>query len=99
MYGTVARMRVKPGGVERLRALSQQFAARRVAGHVATYVYQMDDDPQTLWMAVVFDSKASYTANAETPAQNEWYQTMIQNLEGAPEWHDGEIVDHLVGGA
>lgn len=99
MYGTVARIRVKPGGVERLKALSQQFMTRNVPGHVATYVYQMDDDPQVVFLAVAFDSKASYVANAESPAQNAWYQEMIQHVEGAPEWHDGEIVDYLKGGA
>ncbi len=96
MYGTVARMRVKPGGAERLKAMSQQFAARKVAGHVATYVYQMDDDPQTLFYAVVFDSKASYMANAESPAQGEWYQAMVAQLESPPEWHDGEIIDRVI---
>ncbi|HEX8732644.1 MAG TPA: antibiotic biosynthesis monooxygenase [Ktedonobacterales bacterium] len=99
MYGTVARVRVRPGGVERLKALSQQFMARNVPGHVMTLVYQMDDDPQSVWLAVAFDSKASYVANAESPAQNDWYEQMSRELEAAPEWHDGEIVDYLKGGA
>jgi hypothetical protein len=52
----------------------------------------MDNDPNTVMMAVVFDDKASYVANANSPEQNARYQQMVALLEGPPEWHDGEIL-------
>jgi len=92
MYGTVARMRVKPGAEAKFAELSRQYEALNIPGFRATYVYRMDNDPTMFMMAVVFDDKTSYVANANSPDQNVRYQEMVELLEGAPEWHDGEIV-------
>jgi hypothetical protein len=43
-------------------------------------------------MAVMFDSKESYFANANSPQQNQEYQNMMKFLAEEPEWHDGEII-------
>jgi len=92
MYGTVARMRVKPGVEAQLQDMMRQYEMQPPAGYRMTYVYRMDDDPNTYFLAVVFDSKAAYVANAESPEQDARYQQMVALLEGPPEWHDGEIV-------
>ncbi len=91
-YGTVARMRVKGGMLEELRKMTEAEDMMDVPGYVATLVYQMDEDPDELYMAVVFDSKESYTANANSPEQDARYQDFIRLLEGVPEWHDGTII-------
>lgn len=91
MYGTVAHMRMKPDAGEALMAQLRAFGALPIPGYQATYVYQMDADPRDVYVAVIFDSKASYDANAESPEQDARYQEMLALLEGAPEWHDGEI--------
>jgi hypothetical protein len=41
---------------------------------------------------VVFKDKESYFANANSPEQNTRYEAMLTMLDGAPEWHDGEIL-------
>ncbi|HEX8729717.1 MAG TPA: antibiotic biosynthesis monooxygenase family protein [Ktedonobacterales bacterium] len=92
MYGTVARIRVKPGAEEALMAQFREYSALRIPGYQRTYVYRMDNDPAELYMAVVFDSKESYSANAESPAQDQRYRAMLALLDGEPEWHDGEIM-------
>ena len=92
MYGTVAKMKVKPGVVEKLKSLEENYSAETVKGYIGRYVYRMDNDPNELYMAVLFDSKESYRANAESPEQNERFQEMMQYLVAEPEWHDGEIV-------
>lgn len=92
MYGTVARMQLKPGAESQMDALMREYDALKVPGYVTTYVYRMDADPQTYYMAVVFDSKESYWANARDPQQDARYQQMRALLESDPEWHDGEIV-------
>lgn len=91
MYGTVARMRVKPGALEELQRLAAEEETQ-IAGMVAQYVYRMDADPAELYLAVVFTSREAYRANAESPEQNERYERMLALLEGPPEWHDGELV-------
>jgi heme-degrading monooxygenase HmoA len=67
MYGTVAHMHVKPGMEETLAKQIRDFEAAQVSGAIAVYVYQMDADPHDYYMAVVWESKESYLANATRP--------------------------------
>ena len=91
MYGTVARMRLKPGAEEKMRELMRSYETLNIPGQRATYVYRMENDPNMFMMAVIFDDRASYVANANSPEQNARYLQMVDLLEGPPEWHDGEI--------
>lgn len=92
MYGTVARLRVKPGAESQLQQQMKDFEAVKVPGFVTTYVYRMDADPNDYYMAVIFDSKDAYEANAKSPEQDVRYREMLKSLQGEPEWHDGEII-------
>jgi len=92
MYGTVARMRLKPGAEEKMRELMRSYETLNIPGQRATYVYRMENDPNMFMMAVIFDDRASYVANANSPEQNVRYLQMVDLLEGPPEWHDGEIM-------
>lgn len=92
MYGTVARLRVKPGAESQLQEQMRSYDAVKVPGFVTTYVYRMDANPNEYYMAVIFDSKDAYWANAKSPEQDARYRGMLQSLEGEPEWHDGEII-------
>jgi quinol monooxygenase YgiN len=93
MYGTIARMRVKPGGLEALKQLAEADSTMP-PGMVTQYVYLMDADPNELYLAVVFESKEAYVANAQSPEQHAMYEKIRAWLETDPEWHDGEIVAH-----
>ncbi len=97
MYGTVARLRVKPGAEEALMAQLRAYRALSVPGYQRSYMYQMDNDPAEWYMAVVFDSKEAYRANAESPEQDQRYREMLALLEREPEWHDGEILTDAAG--
>ncbi len=92
MYGTVARLRLKPDSEPRMRELMAEYESLQVPGYVRSTVYQLDDDPRDLYLAVVFESRESYRANAESPEQHARFVQMMELLEGEPEWHDGEIV-------
>ncbi|MGD8517218.1 MAG: hypothetical protein PVJ23_04635 [Anaerolineae bacterium] len=93
MYGTVAKLKVKPGGIDKLKEWSPEERDRD-SGARAIYAFQMDDNPNEVYTIAVFDSKEAYVANAESPEQDKRYREMLQWLEGEPEWHDGEIVYH-----
>jgi heme-degrading monooxygenase HmoA len=93
MYGTVAKLRVKPGGLEKLQEWSPE-EDDRASGAVAVYAFQMDDDPDEVYTVALFESKEAYVANADSPEQDKRYRQMLKWLEGEPEWHDGEIVYH-----
>lgn len=99
MYGTVARLRAQPGKEQELLSLLSGFGALHVPGYRASYLYHMDSDPSEFYLAVVFDSKETYRANAESPEQDQRFQEMVALLEGAPEWHDGDLTVDSASGA
>ncbi len=92
MYGTVARMRVKPGMVNQLQDWMRQEEVRAVPGYTTSYTYQMDADPTTVYVAIVFESREAYVANAQSPQMDARYHEMLALLEEPPEWHDGQII-------
>ena len=85
-------MRLAPGAEPTLKAHIEAMQALRVSGHVSTTIYRSDDDPQELWMSVVFESGEAYRANAESETQGLRYQRLRSILEADPEWHDGEVI-------
>ena len=88
MYGTVSRLKAKPGMEEQLKSWEMDPVP---PGFVAAYAYQMDTDPEEFYIAVIFESREAYVANAESLEQNARFLEMMQLLDAEPEWHDGEI--------
>ena len=84
MYGTVARMRVKPGMESQLDAQMRAYEQLKVPGMLQSYVYRMDADPQEFYMAVIFESKEAYMANAASPEQDARFRQMMETLESPP---------------
>ncbi len=99
MYGTVARMQLKPGAQQQMLAQLREFESAHVPGFVSSYVYQMDAEPDVFYVAVAFQNKDAYLANARSPEQHSRYEKMRALLTAEPEWHDGEIVYVARGGS
>jgi quinol monooxygenase YgiN len=98
MYGTVATIKVKPGRDEELLALLDEWNRDyrpKVKGAMGGTVYRLDADPNTFIMTAVFQDKATYEANADSPEQDKWYQRLRSTLTADPDWHDGEIVQQI----
>jgi len=98
MYGTVARLKVKPGMEAEMAAFGESWSNDRkpqVNGAIGGYIYRMDADPGTMIMTVVFADKASYHANAQDPAQDSVYQRLRSMLTEDPIWEDGEVIGTL----
>jgi hypothetical protein len=93
MYGTVAKLKVKPGGLDELQNWAPD-GDEQDRGAVAIYAFQMDDDPSRVYTVAIFESKEAYVANAESPEQDARYRRMVKWLEAEPEWHDGKVVYH-----
>jgi quinol monooxygenase YgiN len=91
MFGTIGRLKVKPGKLDELIAL---FSAdqRAIDGSLAFYVYKVEGKEDELILAVAFRDKESYMANADDPSQDESYRSMVKLLQEPPTWEDGEIV-------
>ena len=95
MFGTIARLTIKPGTLPQLQVLGQEMTSDnrlRQSGHIATYMYQGSDDPNEIWMVVMFESREAYRQNADNPEQNEQFIQMAQFFAAPPEWHDGEVI-------
>lgn len=94
MYGTIARLRVAPGlkGTFLNWVKYSSWTLRTVPGLVESRVYEMDASRDMFIMAVVFESREAYLANANSPEQHQEYLQMMEFLTSAPEWNDGEIV-------
>ena len=97
MYGTVATFRVKSGQETKLNGLMEQWwreRAPKAKGAMSSTLYKSDNNPGQYMLAVMFDNKANYEANAEDPEQDKWYKEMVACLDGEPAWNDGEVVSH-----
>jgi len=92
MYGTIARLQVKPGMEANLQEEMKSYERLNIDGYVNTTVYKLDGKPNEYLMAVAFRDKASYEKNADSPDQDKRYQRFRAFLAGDPEWNDGEII-------
>jgi quinol monooxygenase YgiN len=94
MYGTIARIHPKPDRIDELMAMSSTWFDDRSApaGFRHSFVFKPDQDPYdrpTLFLVAVFDDRATYVANAESPEQDAEYRQLRELLEDDPEWMDG----------
>jgi hypothetical protein len=99
MYGTIFRMKVKPGQEKKLVDLYNEWDRSRkpkVKGAVGGYLLKPDKKAGELIGVAIFKDKASYTANANDPEQDKWYRKVRELLTADPAWEDGE---YLAGGA
>lgn len=96
MFGTIARLRIKPGMDEDLRRLGQEMAPQ-MPGFVFEHVYRMAADPNELYLVVAFENEQAYRANADSPEQHRRYEQFRALLDAEPEWHDGDIIDSYPG--
>ncbi len=92
MFGTVARMKFKPGGFEKMQKLMEGMEGRQAKGFQFMAVYRSTSDPDETWLTIGFQDEASYRANADDPDTNRMFQSYQELLAAPPEWHDGEIV-------
>ena len=91
MYGTAARIQLKPGKEQEMVGLSQQEVPD-IPGFVFQHIYRLDAGTDDYYLAVAFESKESYKANAESPEQHARYEQYRELLESESKWHDGEII-------
>lgn len=94
MYGTIARLHPAEGRKREIEALMDGWRRDRgnAPGLVASYLQWPDDDPEgrpTVFLIAIFEDVQSYRANADDPAQDEWYRKLRAALEDDPEWTDG----------
>lgn len=93
MYGTIAKLRVLPGHYAALKDLQAEWDRDRrpvTPGAGAAYYFSPDHAEEGVrYIVAIFDDRDAYRANADDPAQDEWYRRMRSHLAADPEWMDG----------
>ena len=92
MFGTIARLHLKPGMEGKMLELSRDFESAEVDGYVGQYIYRSEGNSNEYYLVALFRDRESYMANAESPEQDRRYRQLAELLAEEPEWHDGEIV-------
>ena len=95
MYGSIFRMKVKPGKERELKDIIEEWEKERkpkIQGTVHTLILKPDNKPDEFIGVAAFPNKTSYTANADDPEQDKWYRKMRELLEKDPAWEDGEFI-------
>ena len=93
LYGTVAKMKLKPGAEDKMMK-AMEGSQGGPEGHVATYVFKSDADPNVHFVATIFESSSAYKKFADSPEQDKRFHQMRELLAADPEWHDGEVIYH-----
>jgi quinol monooxygenase YgiN len=92
MYGTVAKLKIKPGKEEAFREFGKRTSEDAPPGLVFDYVFKLDSGNDEYFLVVGFTDKDAYVKNAESPEMHQRYEEYRNLLAAEPEWHDGEIV-------
>ena len=92
MYGTIARCRIKPRLRDEFINAMDRFGDAVIAGWVADYYFQMENDSDEFYLVAIFKDKETYQANADSAEQHERYLVFRSFLLDDPEWHDGFIL-------
>ena len=90
MYGTIGRMRPKPGKREELIALlSSPPSGAAAAGFQSAYLMRADEGDEVV-IAVMYEDQDAYVAMVHDPATDENFGKIMELLEDEPSWTDGE---------
>jgi heme-degrading monooxygenase HmoA len=94
LYGSIAEMCLKPGALEAL--MDQGEGEESPNGAVALCVFQMDADPNQVFMVAVSESEEAYRAYSESQESHQQYTEMLKSLQDEPKWHDGHVLEYEV---
>ena len=92
---TFYKMRVRPGKVNALRTLMDNWERERDVrplGFVASVTGSRKGNPDEVWGTVLWDNTENYMKNANSPEQNAWYEQMRALLAADPEWFDCDVI-------
>lgn len=64
----------------------------KATGWIRSYLAAGNTNPHEIMGVVVWDNAENYTANANRPEQDAWYQELRGNLDGDPEWFDATLL-------
>jgi len=94
MFGTIGRVRPKPGKdaeFDALHASWKQTVRPKVPGSFLELVGRPNDRPSEVVFIALAQDEETYRRLADLPEQHEFYQRMVDLLEAPPTWEDVEL--------
>lgn len=92
MFGSIAKLKLKPGSQQKMLDLVKGLEGRPVKGRVFNAVFQSYTDPDEVWSVVGFEDEATFRSYANHPHTAAMTSEWQQLLAVQPEWHGGQIV-------
>ncbi len=94
MYGTISRVKVKPGHEKDLETLEQEFMEKirpTIDGKVVWYRGTQNDHPDVTVSIFLCETKQAYMKLADDPAMDALFQRMMEHYQDEPSWEDVQI--------
>ena len=94
MFAQLIRVRVKPDAWDRFRALDERWQREQAPiapGFKGSYILRELDSPNGGLMVVLFESQELAQRNSDRPETNQWYQALLELIEGEPEFIATEV--------
>lgn len=92
MFGTVAKMKFKPGMMKKFMEENIEDYDTPDSGGVAVFAINTTNHPDVAYLVAISESEEAYRKNAGDPRTHERFMKMMEYLESEPEWHDGHVV-------
>jgi len=89
VFGTVGRMKVKPGKMDQLVRLMTDSEGSNAKGFRFSSLLAADEGNDAV-VTVIFEDKDSYFEMVHDPKTDENFGKIMVLLEGEPSWTDGE---------
>jgi len=92
VYGTLGRMKVKPGKVDDVVGhLKNPPSGEARKGYRGAYLLVADEGEEVV-VAVMYEDKDAYFTMVHDPATEANYPKLLELLEDEPTWTDGEWI-------
>jgi hypothetical protein len=95
----IIRCKVKPdawGKMEEMMRRWERQQAPKAPGFKGEYMLREKRSPNNATFVVLFENEQLAQQNSSRPETNQYYQEMLQLIEGEPEFIDTEVVySHL----
>ena len=94
MFGTISRVKVKPGSEAAIAALDEEWMKTmrpKIPGPVVWFRGKQDADPNTQVTLFLCQDKKTYFGLADDPAQDAFFKQLLEHFDGEPSWEDVQI--------
>lgn len=98
MFGTIGRFKVKPGHIDALKALDEEWMKEfrpSIPGPIMMFRGKVDETSDDYVFVFLCRDKKTYFAIADEPRQDEQYKRQMEHVDGEITWTDIQVDEVL----